>query len=224
VGGRCPIRPSVRSPSRQPKGGPCHRRNAQKSTGPKTKKGKEIASQNSVTHGLYARALILDSPHLKEDQSEYNSLVYSLYQELDPEGIFEEFLVRKIANCLWRSRRVIFAENAQITRQLQGIDRSAENHAYLMASLDSDNADDIVSPENLARIRDYMIGINSLPHNTPSFNIPRWEMRLDRQITRTMKTLAHLQRRRKSKSADEKKKAPQKNDQTNPNPLQVKGK
>jgi hypothetical protein len=48
--------------------------------------------------------------------------------------------------------------------------------------------------------------------------IARWEMRLDRQITQTLKTLAHLQRRRKSKSADEKKKAPPKNDETNPNP------
>src|ERR1043165_3369257 len=38
-----------------------NRKNAQKSTGPKSKEGKEKSSQNARTHGLFCHALLL--PH-----------------------------------------------------------------------------------------------------------------------------------------------------------------
>jgi hypothetical protein len=43
------------------------------------------------------------------------------------------------------------------------------------------------------------------------------KLQANRQLTRTLKTHAHLQRTHKSESANEKKKAPPKNDETNPN-------
>ncbi|MCP4567186.1 MAG: hypothetical protein GY841_06370 [FCB group bacterium] len=173
-----------------------NRKNAQKSTGPKTEKGKQIVSQNGVKHGLFTRALILNAPALTDDQNEYNSLVYSLVLELQPEGLFEDFLVRKIANCLWRSRRVILAENAQIERQLRNIDGQVDNAIGLQQLVDK-SADD-PTPEQKERTRSIVIGGNVIPNENMGRNISRYEMRLDRQMTRTLKTLNILQKRRKA--------------------------
>ncbi len=46
----------------------------------------------------------------------YHQLVDSLIDELKPKGILQEHLVLKIANSLWRYRRVINAETARINR------------------------------------------------------------------------------------------------------------
>src|SRR3990172_8931611 len=95
-----------------------NRQNAQKSTGPKTEEGKKTSSQNSITHGINAVDITINSPRLKENQSDYDLLVASLTDELRPKSVFQEHLVYKIANCLWRYRRVISAETAEINRQL----------------------------------------------------------------------------------------------------------
>jgi hypothetical protein len=98
-----------------------NRQNAQKSTGPKTAHGKAVISRNAFKHGLYADDIIIDSPYLKENKVEYDLLLSSLIDELKPIGRFQEYLVCKIANCLWRSRRAIIAETAQINRQLKNV-------------------------------------------------------------------------------------------------------
>jgi len=51
-----------------------NRQNAQKSTGPKTDKGKVVVGNNAVKHGLYNDNVIIDSPYLQilyyiDDQS-----------------------------------------------------------------------------------------------------------------------------------------------------------
>ena len=79
-----------------------NRQNALRSTGPRSDQGKETASQNATRHGLYAKRIIINSPHLKEDATEYDLLYASLIEELKPTSLFQEYLVRKIANCLWR--------------------------------------------------------------------------------------------------------------------------
>ena len=170
-----------------------NRRNAQKSTGPKTKGGKKISSQNNVKDGLYAHDLILNSPALKESQEEYECMLTLLIDELQPEGIFQEYLVRKIANCLWRSRRVIRAETAQVSRQLETVDDDLAlqaRFAKLMGKGDSDAE----SPEEKRRARAIAIGLQSIPNDNASHRLLRYEMRLDRQLTRTLTLLTRLKR------------------------------
>ena len=147
-----------------------NRHNCKKSTGPVTDQGKTTVSQNAVKHGFYAKNIIIDSPALKENQSEYDLLYDSLVDELKPNSLFQEYLVRKIANCLWRSRRAVIAETARINRTLERIDPDPE----------------------LANAR-------SIPDSEISLNILRYEMRLDRQITRALRLLRHLQRHPNSK-------------------------
>jgi len=153
-----------------------NRANAKKSTGPKTPEGKRTSSRNATTHGLYSRDLIVDSPHLKENQAEYDLILTALKVELKPEGVLQGFLVRKIANCLWRSGRVVRAESAQIKRQLH----------FLSDSL----------PRNIA------IGVESIPQGEAAKDISRYELRLERQLARTLNLLMRLKKSRSSSLSD----------------------
>jgi hypothetical protein len=84
--------------------------NAKKSTGPVTVKGKQTVSNNALKHGLFSKTLILTD----EDPDEYKSLLDQLLQELHPIGLLEQTLVERIALTLWRQRRLVRAETANI--------------------------------------------------------------------------------------------------------------
>ncbi len=79
-----------------------NRRNALKSTGPKSKKGKGRASLNALKHGLRSKDIVLPS----EDGREFDGLRLALITELEPEGSLEEQFAERIVVCLWRLRRV----------------------------------------------------------------------------------------------------------------------
>ena len=79
-----------------------NRRNALKSTGPKSKKGKGRARLNALKHGLRAKDIVLPS----EDGREFVGLRRALITELEPEGSLEEQFAERIVVCLWRLRRV----------------------------------------------------------------------------------------------------------------------
>jgi hypothetical protein len=76
-----------------------NRRNAKKSTGPKTSEGKAMSSFNSTRHGLLSKRL----PTLYgQSKRQFNHLLTSLQQDLEPVGAMEEVLVEKIAQGYWR--------------------------------------------------------------------------------------------------------------------------
>ena len=79
-----------------------NRRNAQKSTGPKTPSGKAIASRNAVQHGLFARKPVIPG----EDVAEFQAYTVRWVAELKPLGPMEEFLAERIISIAWRLRRV----------------------------------------------------------------------------------------------------------------------
>jgi hypothetical protein len=82
--------------------------NALKSTGPKTRSGKAIASQNAMKHGLLSQELILKD----ESYQEFDNFRQNLYQSLSPIGALEEVLVEKIVSSGWRFRRLIKVEKS----------------------------------------------------------------------------------------------------------------
>ena len=172
-----------------------NRQNSLKSTGPKTEKGKQIAAQNALKHGLFVHALILHSPHIHENKTEYNGLIYSLTKSLDPEGPAEEFLVRKAANCLWRSRRAVLAENAQIRRQLDGANKQISFYVSMRNYINKTDAEP--TPEYLEQVRSICVDGEAIPAESVGNYIVRYEMRLDRQLSRTLQALTFLQKRRR---------------------------
>jgi hypothetical protein len=166
-----------------------NRRNAKKSTGPQTPEGKAVASRNAIKHGLHACDIILKSPHLTEDRTQYDQLVDSLIGEFKPQGILQEHLVLKIVNALWRYRRVINAETARINRQLEDTADSIKRGHYISILDDPDDLDeDAVARQNANRVSS-----QAVPDQSFRETLQHYEMRLDRQLTRAFKLLHQLQ-------------------------------
>jgi hypothetical protein len=70
-----------------------NRRNAAKSTGPRTKEGKSVSKLNALRHGLFSQEVLVSG----EDPSEFESLHQQLETELQPEGALESQLVERSA-------------------------------------------------------------------------------------------------------------------------------
>lgn len=78
-----------------------NRRNALKSTGPKSPEGKARSSANAVKHGLSSGTWLL----LDEDHEEFEAFTAGLFCALDPKGPLESALVDRIAGLFWRLGR-----------------------------------------------------------------------------------------------------------------------
>jgi len=95
-----------------------NRRNALRSTGPKTERGKRTVSRNAIKHGFLAREVVITAGDGEESLEEFHVLVENLGKCYEPVGIVEESLVQTIATALWRKARVIRAENGEIRKRL----------------------------------------------------------------------------------------------------------
>ncbi len=84
-----------------------NRRNAKKSTGPKTAAGLAVASRNALRHGLTAKQLVI---RYEEEAADFVSFHDDLRATLAPADAVEEQLVERIVLCSWRLRRVCRAE------------------------------------------------------------------------------------------------------------------
>jgi hypothetical protein len=71
-----------------------NRRNAQKSTGPRTPQGKAVVSQNAVKHGLLIRQDVISS----ESQAEFDLYRQQMLDELDPVSPMESMLAERVVS------------------------------------------------------------------------------------------------------------------------------
>jgi len=85
-----------------------NRRNARKSTGPRTERGKERARLNTLRHGLTAKKLVADD----EDFGHFGRFNAELRETLAPADAVEEQLVDAIVVASWRLRRLWRTEAA----------------------------------------------------------------------------------------------------------------
>jgi len=86
-----------------------NRKNAQRSTGPKTPEGKAKSSRNSFKHGAYSEQLVLSS----EDAAALNERRADLRAQHQPANETERILVNELAEKFWRIRRArLFEVNA----------------------------------------------------------------------------------------------------------------
>ena len=83
-----------------------NRRNALKSTGPKTPEGKAAVRLNALQHGLLSQEILLPG----EDGEALRELGERLRAELQPVGGIENLLVDRITSLIWRLRRLARVE------------------------------------------------------------------------------------------------------------------
>jgi hypothetical protein len=88
-----------------------NRRNAQKSTGPRTKQGKELSRFNGVKHGMTATFDILPG----EDAEAYGARLDAFMADLKPRDAFERELVERIVRASWLLDRVELAHLVRLT-------------------------------------------------------------------------------------------------------------
>ena len=95
-----------------------NRKNAFKSTGPKTPAGKQKSKHNALKYGILSKELIIQAGDGKENETEFTSLMDRLWDDLQPRGALEEMSVERIAMCYWRLRRAARAEVGEIRQEL----------------------------------------------------------------------------------------------------------
>jgi hypothetical protein len=102
-----------------------NRRNALKSTGPKTSEGKTAVRMNALRHGLRARSLLIPG----ENPADYDQLCAGLEAEWRPQTPTERLLLQQMAVAQWKlarfevGERSIYMQNMGAERQLALLDR-----------------------------------------------------------------------------------------------------
>jgi len=89
-----------------------NRRNAQKSTGPRTPEGKATVSMNALQHGLRARRTVLPG----ENEEHFAQLCADLEAEWQPRSPTERALVEQMAIDQWILARLARRECEAFTR------------------------------------------------------------------------------------------------------------
>ncbi|HVF01760.1 MAG TPA: hypothetical protein VNA27_10565 [Rubrobacteraceae bacterium] len=121
-----------------------NRRNALKSTGPKTPEGKDAVRLNANKHGLRSQEVLLPG----EDAEALEELDENLRTELQPVGELENLLVDGIIAAHWRLRRLRRVEAGIFTWELYGeLTERAQKEAqtYEWSLLDSMGSTDEIT-------------------------------------------------------------------------------
>lgn len=92
-----------------------NRRNAKKSTGPRTGTGKAIVRLNAAKHGLRAAAVVIPG---YESPAEWEAFRAGVVASLSPNGALAEALADRAAGLLWRLKRAERAESLSVAADL----------------------------------------------------------------------------------------------------------
>jgi len=140
-------------------------KNAQKSTGPRTPKGKARSSMNALRHGLLSRQVLLPD----EDKKELEAFAARIRSVLAPCGKMELLLTDRIITAAWRLRRVLTVE-AEVF-----VEERSPSYGY-----------DEEKTKGLAFIR--------ISNNSDAFSkLSRYEATIERSMYRALHELQRLQ-------------------------------
>ncbi len=144
-----------------------NRRNAQKSTGPKTTEGKSNSSRNNLRHGLTGQISLLPT----EDREAHDAFCNELIGSFNPETPMEHQLANSIAEDGWRLNRACAIEN-----NMFALGHQHERRELQVALADATTFLNQAAAFNLLTI---------------------YEQRINRNLQRNMKLLRELQAERK---------------------------
>jgi hypothetical protein len=112
-----------------------NRRNALKSTGPRTEAGKQVSRLNAVRHGLTAETVI----SALEDAEDYKAFEAAITADYDAQSAVERELVLRLASVLWRLRRATTMESGLFEIQAAHLRDYRRNRSNTVTALSSDN-------------------------------------------------------------------------------------
>ncbi|HZM06556.1 MAG TPA: hypothetical protein VFC44_26440 [Candidatus Saccharimonadales bacterium] len=125
-----------------------NRRNAQKSTGPKTPEGRAVSKMNALKHGIFSKEVLVRGLNIKENSRDLEGLYERFWQQYSPVGPVEEMLVDQIITAHWRLRRALRAESGEIALSVdQGKWQRSRPQIQLRRALWESSGDQISSME-----------------------------------------------------------------------------
>ncbi len=155
-----------------------NRRNAQKSTGPKTEQGKSISRLNARRDGFTGQIIILDAegrPHFEQFQAK-------LLAGLHPETVLERSLAHAIALDTWRLNHL----------------RAVEINMYALAGEDSG------ATATDPRVQPAVADADTFAKQSERFlRLSLYEQRLNRILQKNLATLRSLQAERRRHETDD---------------------
>src|SRR5215470_5644790 len=107
-----------------------NRRNALKSTGPKSEEGKQASRCNALRHGLTAETVIGSL----EDAEDYKAFEAAIAADYDAQSTVERELVLRLASILWRLRRATTIETGLFEIQAGHLTNFRRTHQIPPAS------------------------------------------------------------------------------------------
>jgi hypothetical protein len=105
------IFPMTRASNTSPRKAAANRRNASRSTGPRTALGKSWSRRNALKHGILASQAVIATIEGRAERKMFEATVDGLAADFQPVGAYEQLLVQEIAACFWRKRRLLMFEN-----------------------------------------------------------------------------------------------------------------
>jgi hypothetical protein len=156
-----------------------NRRNALKSTGPKTEVGKQASRCNAVRHGLTAETVIT----ALEDAEDYKAFEAAIIADYDAQSAVERELVLRLASILWRLRRATMMETGlfeiqgeQLRSYKQNRQLTSHSHELIHAAFGWAESDD---PHLQVAAQDQMITTeNGITSDDPAIEFARCFLRL----------------------------------------------
>ena len=159
-----------------------NRRNAMKSTGPRTPEGKASSSQNRLAHGLCSSSLLIRG----ESQAEFDALHTDIVDVYRPATAEEKMLTDQLAEAQWRLNRARRVEAKTLNLLAE------DTFNYLNEENDGNEA--VTSdPDQLIAV-----SFASVPNDLIYRNMQRYVTTIERSHQRCLKNLHHAQEKRRT--------------------------
>src|SRR5215472_11734669 len=175
-----------------------NRRNALKSTGPKTEAGKQVSRCNALRHGLTAETIVGSL----EDAEDYKAFEAAITADYDAQSAVERELVLQLASILWRLRRATTMEAGLFEIQADHMQSYRKNRELLSDSRDvihtlvrRADTDRNVKADNTVEFARCFLRLANLP-NFALDRLGRYEAMLWRRLGRILFALDALDRRK----------------------------
>jgi hypothetical protein len=158
--------------------------------GPRTTGGKSASSRNAIKHGLGATAPVVRQVESIED---WNWHLEQVIADRQPEGYLETQLAIRIAETLWRQRRIPQYEAGKISAALESMPDEVRVAARYGEKVMGRPAEESYTLENM----EIQTSIRMLPDSDTRNSIIRYDSHFHRLLMQTLHELEAMQARRK---------------------------
>ena len=111
-----------------------NRRNGKRSTGPRTRRGKNNSRFNAIKGGLFAKFIVLFSVDGEDGGEDFAKLHANLKLEYRPEGLTEKYYLEEMAKSMWRIRRATRYEHGLLRKKTRWWDPGRPKDGWTLAA------------------------------------------------------------------------------------------